>query len=121
MAYWGTPKGKSSFKKTLIDRRFEPGNIQWDGKYVAIGEVYVPSIHRFKFTGTTGRQVGVTKLNVISTMSQFWIQGDTVSAAVVQSGSYALGLWSYPAGGNAQQLISQARTDGVTVSLAVSR
>jgi len=27
-------------------------------------------------------------------------------------------LWPYPAGGNPQQLISQDRTDGVTVSLA---
>lgn len=115
-------KGKSTFKKTLIDRRFNPGNIQWDGKYVAIGDDFpFPKIRRFKFIGTTGRQISVTKLNGIGNVFQFWVQGDTVSAAGTQSGSYALGLWSYPAGGNAQQLISQARTDGVTVSLAVSR
>jgi hypothetical protein len=113
-------KGKSNFIRVLLNRQFPFGNIQWDGKFVAIGDNFpsYPSIHRFKFTGTTGRQVGVTKLNVTGTMSQFWIQGGIVSAGVTQSGSYAVGLWAYPAGGNPQQLISQDRSDGVTVSLA---
>jgi len=112
-------KGKAAFKKTLIDRQFQPGNIQWDGKYVAIGDDFpTPSIRRFKFIGTTGRQISVTKLNGIGDVFQFWFQGGTISAASNQNGSYAVGLWPYPAGGNPQQLISQDRTDGVTVSLA---
>jgi len=111
-------KGKSAFKKTLIDRRFEPGNIQSDGKYVAIGDNVL--IRRFKFIGTTGRQVSVRKLNGIERVFQFWIQGGTVTAAANQSGSYAVGLWPYPAGGNPQQFIEQHGTYGVTVSLAHS-
>jgi len=55
-------KGRSEFKRTLLDKSFIPGNIQWDGKYVAIGDGYNLAIRRFQFKGTTGRQVDATRL-----------------------------------------------------------
>jgi len=112
------PKGKSDFKRTLLDKSFPPGNIQWDGKYVAIGDNLSLAIRRFKFSGTTGRQVGTTKLEGVDEFFQFWIQGATIVAPGSKSGQYVFAVWPYPAGGNPQKLVWQDRTDVATVSVA---
>jgi hypothetical protein len=116
---WVLEKGKLNFKRTILDKRFLPASIQWDGQHMAI-EDSGQRIHRFKFNGATGTQVGVTRLKVFGQVFQFWIQGPTLTAAANQSAQPIVGEWPYPAGGKPQREFTQDKTYGVTVSVAPS-
>jgi len=112
-------KGKLNFKRTILDKNVFAANIQWDGKFMAIGDGG-GNIRRFKFRGTTGRQVGVTRLKSFGQIFQFWIQGGVVSAVANQSGHSVVASWPYPAGGAPQNEFTQTKIYGVTVSVAPS-
>ena len=81
-----------------------PGGVQWDGKYVAVGDqVYYGSqagvIYRIKVKGSVGKPVGETVLSDPSqpvNIGQFWIQGSRI---VGPSFPASAGIWHYPAGG----------------------
>jgi len=116
---WVLEKNKHNFKRVILDKHFVAANMQWDGKYMAIGES-AHNIRRFKFIGATGTQVGVTRLKLFGQIFQFWIQGTTLSAAANQSAHSVVASWPYPAGGEPQNEFTQSKTYGVTVSVAPS-
>lgn len=110
-------KGMPHFKPVTLDgKRIFPGDIQWDGKYVAIGDNGNVGIHRFKFKGTKGVQISVTRLKGAQGITQFWIEGKTLIAAAVGSAGFFAGLWTYPNGGDPRTEILGYHTQGVTVS-----
>lgn len=105
-------KGTRSFKDVKADWGFlVPGAIQWDGKYLAIGDqgygsTSVPSrIYQVKVgpRGDRATLVGTTQLGGSQIVVQFWKQGRTVVGA--DCGGHDVGFWKYPAGGAAIKTI----------------
>jgi len=77
------------------------GGVQWDGKYVAVGDQYA-DIYQFSIQGTEGTKVGTTPLNGGGRDLEFWIQGPKVVVPYYDESSSAggVGIWHYPAGGS---------------------
>jgi len=98
-----------------------PGQVQWDGKYVAVGDQTYGRRQGasgiFRTTGAGGKIVGVTTLTGYGDVVEFWIQGDML-VAPNYSARMAL-LYKYPAGGYPKKTITGLRQPfGAVVSLA---
>jgi hypothetical protein len=99
-------KGATSFSNVTLNQAINyPGAVQWDGKYVAIGDQQSSpeTIYQFQISGNTGTKVGSTPLNGSSGLSQFWIDGSTVVGANATAGT--VDYWNYPAGGSPTKTI----------------
>jgi hypothetical protein len=79
------PKDHKRFKYILLVPTIEfPGGVQWDGKYVAVGDQDVPVIYRYKVSGGMGTGVGKTSLGSdADEVFQFFILGNRVIAPSV--------------------------------------
>jgi hypothetical protein len=70
-------KGASSFLNLTLDQSFnDTGAIQWDGKYLDVGDQNTSNIYRFSISGSQGTEVGVTQLGAMRTgyiSSSSWI------------------------------------------------
>src|SRR5580698_875840 len=61
-------KGASSFLNLTLDQSFnDTGAIQWDGKYLDVGDQNTSNIYRFSISGSQGTEVGVTQLGAMRT------------------------------------------------------
>lgn len=89
-----------------------PGGIEWDGKYVAIGDLYAGKIYQFSIANDEATLEGTTTLTGASQVGQFAVEG---SAVVVPTGD-SVQFFAYPAGGSATQTI----TDGIDYPSAVA-
>lgn len=97
---------------------FGPGSVQWDGKYVGLGDG-VGTIHRFTIVGGKGTQVGKTTLDGSRNPGAFWILGTTVVSGNRTAKSVM--IWRYPNAGQPIRTISNVGySDGVAVSVAAS-
>ena len=123
------PKGVSGFKTITLNQKIGwPGGVQWDGKYVAVGDQNTPVIYQFAITGSDGTKVGSTPLGGHARdVFQFFILGQKVMApneyfAKSQALSDVL-FYKYPVGGVATKRITAGVdfAEGVVVSLAPSR
>jgi hypothetical protein len=112
------PKGAKSFVSISLNQTiYFPGGVQWDGKYLAVGDLGVPAIYRFSLSGQKGTKLGTVPLTGGSEIVQFWIQGPKVVGPDAQSG--AIGLWKYPSGGKAVKLLKGLNAPfGATISSA---
>lgn len=115
-------KGRSRLTNITINHALGPGGgVQWDGKYVAVGNGSA-RIYEVQVSGSQGAVKGSTTLKKTSSVFQFWIQGSRVVASNIisfQTPDGNVGLWSYPAGGKATKIIGGFKKPvGVTVSLA---
>lgn len=77
------------------------GGVQWDGKYVAVGDQDTNSI--YQVAGATGTVVGSTPLTGGADVEQFWKQGRKVVGPNASAGT--VGFWNYPAGGSPTKTI----------------
>ncbi|HEY2475072.1 MAG TPA: hypothetical protein VGI19_09750 [Candidatus Cybelea sp.] len=120
-AFAELPKGSGTFTNiTLPDKVEWPGAVQWDGKYVAVGDTDASLIYRVK--GTSGTIKSVASLGGSNYVNQFWIAAsvrskrhkDTVLAASQDGG--VVGYYKYPAGGAATTTISVSEPFGVALS-----
>jgi hypothetical protein len=123
-AFAELPAGSGSFTNISISTPiYQPGGVQWDGKYVAVGDQYygkepASAIYQVSVSGSSGTVVGTTLLKQgIDEVQvvQFWKHGPKVV------GGNALGqdvdVWHYPAGGKAKKLITGLKIPyGATVS-----
>jgi hypothetical protein len=92
------PSGGSSFTHITLNQSIGfPGGVQWDGKYVAVGDLDNDIIYQFTISGSAGNKVGSTPLNNGSYVQQFWIQDKKVIGPSNGNGSAM--FWKYPAGG----------------------
>jgi hypothetical protein len=80
-----------------------PGGVQWDGKYLAVGDTYRDVVYRFVISGSNAIQAnaalaGAPALNGGSRIMQFWIEGNLVVGSSLGTGNAM--VWDYPNGGN---------------------
>jgi hypothetical protein len=119
-------KGSKTFATISVSQSIKaPGQVQWDGTHLAIGDTGVsPSvIYQFDVSGSIAKKVGSTTLGDSAMVEQFWIQRGNViapdpkrSCGSGQAGCIA--IYRYPAGGSAVKTIELTGAFGATVSLA---
>jgi hypothetical protein len=80
-----------------------PTGVQWDGKYVAVGNRGSGVVYRVD--GTTGKTVQTITLKNGLNVEQFWLAGSTLIGPNFQV-SGAVAYWRYPAGGSATKTLS---------------
>jgi len=124
-AFAELPKGSGSFTNITLNQYIGwPGGVQWDGKYVAVGDQLTPAIYRFTVERRHGNRVGTTHMDGAVNVKQFWIQDQRLIAPNTISGQGGRGskaiLYNYPAGGKAIKKIAKGVIDaqGAVVSLA---
>jgi hypothetical protein len=94
------PKGSTTFTNIDLNQRFHwPGGIQWDGKYVAVGDRDGGVI--YQTNGAGGQIEGKTTLVGVGIFSQYFIDGTTV---VAPNNATAM-FFKYPKGGKAFKTI----------------
>ena len=65
------PKGSGSFTNIDFTQKIEwPGGVQWDGKFIAVGDTDTGTIYR---TNAAGTVKGSTQLSGSNYVNQFWI------------------------------------------------
>lgn len=120
-AFAELPKGGNKLKDITLDQQITfGGGVQWDGKYVAVGDQSNNTIYRFTISGRSGTKAGKTVLRGATQIFQFWIQGSKVVGADAYGGD--VGRWQYPAGGRPVKVIGGLYAPlGVTVSVSSTR
>ncbi len=89
------PAGSSTLKDITLNQSIEfPGEVQWDGTYVAIEDQDTGTIGRFKVVGSKGTLEGEVQFS--DGCSPFWIDGHRIYCF----GDDALQVYAYPAGGS---------------------
>jgi hypothetical protein len=113
------PRGGTALTRITLNQKIKtPGQVQWDGKYVAVGDSgAAPSvIHQVSIAGGSGTIVSSTELDGAKDVEQFWVQGKRVVAPDFENDD--VGFWSYPAGGSPTKTITGVHGYGAAVSLA---
>jgi hypothetical protein len=110
-----------------------PGGVQWDGKYLAVGDQvavkqnFTSTVYDFAIKGSTGTAVNTMVLTGSKQVSQFWIplvdssHKHRVGTRLVGPNEYGSDtlIWDYPSGGNPILTIGGENYPiGATVSLA---
>jgi hypothetical protein len=117
------PNGSDMFSTISLDQSISAaGSMQWDGKYLAIADLGNSSgsasvIYRFALSGSSGKRVSTTKLDLSYSRAQFWIQGGTVIGPITYESVRQIGLWRFPRGGHPFRSFSDEAPTGETVSL----
>jgi hypothetical protein len=115
------PKGGKQLENVTLNVSLTtPGNLAWDGKYLAVGDNSNLLIHRFAIRGRQGTQVGKLSLNGMQGVRQFWIQDGILIGPAFES-NWLFGLWHYPRGGSTESTTQQDEASGATVSVALPR
>jgi DNA-binding beta-propeller fold protein YncE len=111
-------KGKTTFTEITVSQTISvPGNVQWDGEHVAVGDQANPVVYEFTVKSGKATNAGSTTLTGSNGIVQFWIQGSNIIGPVSHDGNVM--FWKYPAGGNPKKTISPLGDPiGAAVSLA---
>ena len=115
------PKGGTKFTNIQLNQTFNAaGGVQWDGKYVAVGDYYGAVIYEFSINGSVGDEVSSTPLIGSGTVSQFFIdrvRGKVIAPSTFQDYAGFVKIYDYPSGGTARRTLDFGTPDGVAVSL----
>lgn len=127
-------KGGKTLKFISVDQTiYLPGGIQWDGKYLAVGDQvavkhnFTSTIYDFAISGSNATTVNTMVLTGSNEVAQFWIpfvdtggrHGEGKRLIGPNQGGADTLIWDYPSGGNPIQTISgESDPIGATVSLA---
>jgi hypothetical protein len=95
------PKGSSTFESVSISNTVSfPGAVQWDGKYLTVGDQESHAIYRYSVSGTAATLKGTVSLTGSSDCGQTWIGSGGV-VFCPDSGNTQGEVYKYPAGGSA--------------------
>lgn len=107
------PNGSSSFTQISLNVSIgTPGGVQWDGKYVAVGDAKGGEI--YQTNGAGGQIEGTTTLTGADGVFQFCIDGKTVAGANVYGTTTE--VWTYPGGSTDKQISGFTGPFGVAIS-----
>ncbi|HEY2473664.1 MAG TPA: hypothetical protein VGI19_02575 [Candidatus Cybelea sp.] len=94
------PNGSSTFENISISNTIEfPGAVQWDGKYLTVGDQEAHTIYRYTVSGTTATLKGTVSLTGASDCGQTWI-GSGGRVFCPDSSNSQGEVYKYPAGGS---------------------
>lgn len=115
------PKGSTKFKIISLNVSNLEGGLQWDGKYLVVGDSgeLGMSLYQFKIVGDKGTKVRATTLKGSDT-DIFRVEGGKVAALNDHAN---IGIWNFPSGGWPPKTIYRGVffPSGVTISVAPSR
>ena len=98
-------KGGTTIHTIPLDQTIaHGGGVQWDGTYLAVGDVSASVIYRFKIASGKGTKAGSVPLSGSTFVQEFWIAGSRVIAPDYASGKVR--FYKYPAGGSATKIIA---------------
>ena len=101
----------------------EPGRVQWDGSYMALQETSTSTIYRVQVSGSTATIVGTTTFNGLygAADGASWIQGNRIVLPFKLPGQpAAVGIWSYPGGGDVLKTFKKGLGRKYPTAVAVS-
>jgi hypothetical protein len=94
------PRGSGTFENISISNTVSfPGAVQWDGKYLTVGDQESHAIYRYNVSGTTATLKGTVSLTGASDCGQTWIGGGGVLFCP-DSGNTQGEVYKYPGGGS---------------------
>jgi hypothetical protein len=109
-------QGKSLTTFKLNPKNTNPGGVQWDGKYVAVGSRGAGLVYRIN--PSSGGAVQTITLKNGTYVNGFWIEGAALIGPNWQAGG-TVPFWHYPGGGSpTKTLTGFSYPFGATVSLA---
>jgi DNA-binding beta-propeller fold protein YncE len=92
------PAGKKALVPVALDKGIgNAGAVQWDGKYLAVGDQADNVVDRFAIASGKGTFKSATALKNAIAIFQFWIQGGDIIGP--DSGNASVEFFQYPAGG----------------------
>jgi hypothetical protein len=92
--------GGKTFSAITVSNSVEfPGNVQWDGTYLAVSDQEAAAIYQYTVKGSTATLKGTTSLSGTSDCVQTWIAGKIVYCP--DAGNENATVFKYPAGGSA--------------------
>jgi hypothetical protein len=105
-------KGSSTFTTLSLKPQIDYGfDLQWRGKYLVIGALGL--VYQVQLSGSSGKVVRTIHLRK-DRVTQFWIEGHLLAAAVPVKGRghgpKVVALWRYPQGGRRQRRYFQQAT-----------
>ena len=115
--------GSKTFAPVRLDKpAINPGSLQWDGKYVVVGEGSIsggPMLYRVRVSGNRGKVVQSVQLQKLAVPPRFWIADRAVLASQHGNSVRQIGLYDYPAGGKRLDVfLGFYNPMGMTVSVA---
>jgi hypothetical protein len=116
------PRGAKKFERLTLNQSFTSwGGIQWDGKYLAIGDG-VSTISDYAIKGRNAKRVRTIVLHKAVDVQTFWISGSTiVGPDGPNGGNHDAGIWKYPGGGAPKATVGSGTLEnpsGATISIA---
>jgi hypothetical protein len=114
------PRKAAALQNVTVDQSISaPGNVQWDSKYLAVGDAGVAPtvVYQFSISGSTATLIGSTPLDGTTSVRQFWIDGKRLIGPDYDA---PVGFWNYPAGGSPTKTLSKVHGYGAAVSVAPS-
>jgi hypothetical protein len=105
-------KGNATFSNLRLSKKLtSAGGVQWDGKYIAIGDPVAGMLYQLQVSGLRAKAVSSTKFNSPKPLGQFWIaqatnrigkyRGQVFISTICCGSTYLnIGYWKYPAGGS---------------------
>jgi hypothetical protein len=113
------PKGSSTFTSITVNQSLNwPGGLQWDGKYLVVGDQDAADVYEFAISGSSGTLEGTTPINGADDVHQFWIHGHAIVGG--DHSDSEVQFWPYPLGGNSTKTITKdvGGPDGLSISPA---
>lgn len=111
------PRGGASLKNVAISVTGGATGVQYDGKYLTIGAGN--NIYQLRIKGSKAKVVGTTTLTGWSARSYFVVvKGRRQGRQAVSTTGSEIGLFNYPAGGDATKTITVNDAFSAVVSLA---
>jgi hypothetical protein len=91
-----------------------PGQVQWDGKFITVEGIGINTgvaVYRLAVSGSAAKVVKTINFKGVTRVaSQSWIEGNRILIPYGTTGNHInktkVGVWKYPAGGKALQVIS---------------
>ena len=117
------PKGKSSFTDVTLNQGIGfPGNVQWVGGNLVVGDKDVSAVYEFIIAGSSGKLVGTTELKGTKYVDFSWVHGSRIVIANGGGTKQSAMIFDFPAGGKAIKIIRRgvAGPHGLVVSTTSS-
>lgn len=105
-AFAELPKGSGTMQTISLGQYIYHGAaVQWDGKYVAVGDGVTATIYQFTISGSSGTLHGTTSLG--GTKGLYWWIIDRNKVIGADDLASTVWYWNYPAGGSPIKSITQ--------------